>query len=566
MKTRVIASLLAVLMLSALFPAGAGAAPSYTEYELYVERPAAEAGSNYYHGAKFEPKTGAYLGIYAEGDEKMHDWNVGTYSGWYFGQVPRYTGRQHAAYMLYVHYDEPDAISHYASHFKAAKELGKAIQICIEPTNGLDEVQNDAHLRALAEQANDAGIPLLIRFASEFNDSGNSWHKDGPEKYIEKFRIVADAFHACAPNAAMAWVPNDWPIGSEDAYYPGDEYVDWVGVASYPVFYESGAPKQANTWMDRFHLLYEKYGARKPIFISEGAPSATVESHPEQNVTDAAQYEIRRFYAGAARRYPNLKLIIYWSEDESWGRLIHCQLSNNAALMDAYKSAIADPYYLGDFNTSSGVYYQKVAETTMKPQAEKLSCYVNDVKTRVAKACYYIDDTYVGEGCFPDYTASVNFAPYAGKTVSLRADFYNEQDAYVTAKTLKVAVGGGAAAPAASSPSVTVGGKAVAWTDAAPFIDANNRTMVPLRAVGDALGLKVEWNDAKREASFTDGAKTLYFPIDSATAHTGGGEEIKMDTAAVIVNDRTYAPVRYLAEFFGHTVEWDGKTSTVVIK
>jgi N-acetylmuramoyl-L-alanine amidase len=90
--------------------------------------------------------------------------------------------------------------------------------------------------------------------------------------------------------------------------------------------------------------------------------------------------------------------------------------------------------------------------------------------------------------------------------------------------------------------------------------------MVPLRAVGDALGLKVEWNDAKREASFTDGTKTLYFPIDSATAHTDGGEEIKMDTAAVIVNDRTYAPVRYLAEFFGHTVEWDGKTSTVVIK
>jgi hypothetical protein len=121
------------------------------------------------------------------------------------------------------------------------------------------------------------------------------------------------------------------------------------------------------------------------------------------------------------------------------------------------------------------------------------------------------------------------------------------------------------AAPAAAV-GVTVGGKPVPWTDAAPFIDENNRTMVPLRAVGDALGLTVGWDGAKREASFTDGAKTLYFPIDSSVARTGDGGTVRMDTAAVIVNDRTYAPVRYLAEFFGHTVDWDGATKTVIIK
>ena len=38
-----------------------------------------------------------------------------------------------------------------------------------------------------------------------------------------------------------------------------------------------------------------------------------------------------------------------------------------------------------------------------------------------------------------------------------------------------------------------------------------------------------------------------------------------MDTAAVIVNSRTYAPIRYLAEFFGYKVDWDGKTKTVLL-
>ncbi len=114
--------------------------------------------------------------------------------------------------------------------------------------------------------------------------------------------------------------------------------------------------------------------------------------------------------------------------------------------------------------------------------------------------------------------------------------------------------------------AVTVNGEPVQWSDAVPFIDTNSRTMVPLRAVADVLGLTVNWDGAKREASFSDGTKTIFFPIGGSAARTETGAAVKMDTAAVIVNDRTYAPVRYLAEFFGYTVGWDGKTRTVIIK
>lgn len=113
--------------------------------------------------------------------------------------------------------------------------------------------------------------------------------------------------------------------------------------------------------------------------------------------------------------------------------------------------------------------------------------------------------------------------------------------------------------------SVTVGGRTVTWIDAEPFIDANDRTMVPLRAVADAMSLDVNWDAAAREATFTNGSKTIYFPIDSTTARTGDGRTIQMDTAAVIANDRTYAPIRYLAEFFGYTVDWDAATKTVIL-
>ena len=112
---------------------------------------------------------------------------------------------------------------------------------------------------------------------------------------------------------------------------------------------------------------------------------------------------------------------------------------------------------------------------------------------------------------------------------------------------------------------VEVTGEAVIWTDAEPYIDTNSRTMTPFRVVGDALGLTIAWDSAAREASFSDGTRTIYFPIGSTAARTSEGTTVEMDTSAVIVNGRTYAPVRYLAQYFGYSVGWDAPTRTVKI-
>lgn len=142
-------------------------------------------------------------------------------------------------------------------------------------------------------------------------------------------------------------------------------------------------------------------------------------------------------------------------------------------------------------------------------------------------------------------------------------------------------------AQAAPTTKVSVQGEEVAWTDAQPFIDANNRTLVPLRPVANAMGLKVDWDPVSRIASFSkqgcfdDGTTfihTLDFTIDDAVAvwdtryfdedgslTEGGYSEIEMDTAAVVVGNRTYAPIRYLAEAFGYKVGWSEASRTVTL-
>lgn len=151
---------------------------------------------------------------------------------------------------------------------------------------------------------------------------------------------------------------------------------------------------------------------------------------------------------------------------------------------------------------------------------------------------------------------------------------------------------------------VTIDGELVVFTDAQPFVDSNNRTLVPLRAIGEAMGLEVEWDAELKTAAFArvydptleaapydadeDGNPEAYllseivaFEIDNSQAafgaHWMGVEEddadpyavveydIAMDTEAVILNARTYAPVRYLAEAFNYDVSWDQATQTVAL-
>lgn len=120
------------------------------------------------------------------------------------------------------------------------------------------------------------------------------------------------------------------------------------------------------------------------------------------------------------------------------------------------------------------------------------------------------------------------------------------------------------AAARAAEIKVCVGGRMVAWTDAAPFIEGS-RVMVPLSAVAALLGLSANWNAYTRTASFSDGQRSLTFPIGSYTAVASDGSVVQMDTPATIARNRTFAPIRYLAEFFGRQVSWDPATRTVSI-
>lgn len=92
----------------------------------------------------------------------------------------------------------------------------------------------------------------------------------------------------------------------------------------------------------------------------------------------------------------------------------------------------------------------------------------------------------------------------------------------------------------------------------------NDRTMVPLRAIFEALGAEVDWdNDTQTVIAMKDDV-TVTATIGSTKMYIDDEEKI-MDVAPMLLNGRTLVPVRFVAESFGCKVNWDEKENLVII-
>ena len=110
--------------------------------------------------------------------------------------------------------------------------------------------------------------------------------------------------------------------------------------------------------------------------------------------------------------------------------------------------------------------------------------------------------------------------------------------------------------------------EAIIWNehksnDVAPII-RNDRTMLPARFVAEALGADVEWNGDEQKVLITRGDITIEIYIDSDKAYVNGNE-LFLDSPAFVENDRTYTPVRFIAEALGAKVDWEEETKQVII-
>jgi len=323
--------MLVLSSLVAVFASGFTSKPAQSNYTLSVTKP--------YSGAKFEPAKGAYLSAYILQDEYIKA-NIDTFNDM--------TGKQHASFFKYVGYGQPFP----TKWVEEVKASGGVPHIAFEPNDGLDKVQDDDYLREWAQDAKASGVPIFLRYASEMNGTWTQYSGHSAE-YIEKWRLVYKIMKEEAPNVAMVWTVFTFPESTIMKFYPGDSYVDWVGVNIYNVVYHNDNIKQKSDKEDPLELLeyvYDNFSYKKPIQISEfGATHYTVTDGKEH--PDWAASKIKRLYDNLPTLFPRVKSIYYFDVNNlvnaPEGRRVNdYSITDDQTVLNAYKKSVSNSYYL----------------------------------------------------------------------------------------------------------------------------------------------------------------------------------------------------------------------------
>jgi hypothetical protein len=519
-----------------------------TTLEAYLAVPGNLASPQHFPAsvklAKFEPEYGMYIGMYSERDPGMQN---------YYTRSESIYGKNHAFYLAYTQWDKPFP----KQHALRAKEAGAALQVAWEPSGGLDKVADGSYLRRWAKDAKAAGIPIFLRFASEMNGSWTNWYGD-PEAYIRAFRLVHDVLAQDAPNVAMVWSPNDVPKFSMSPYYPGDDYVDWVGVSLYTEPYENGYGESmfATSPVERLDEIYKLYADRKPIMISETAVSHYA-NFKQEDVGDWAVMNLQRLFEIMPKKYPRLKAITYFNvnlkDTESGNNYL---LRDNEKMMAAYKQIIADPYYLTKVEQgstpSNGMTYSRIEENGLFAKKARVVPFVKIPDIHIGRLEYVLNGRALAVQKSAPYGIQLD-ADQAYEGSQLEIQVYNTSGQKVASKVFRVG----------SQVSVSIDGRDQHFEQMPVIVDGS--TLTPLRAIFEAMGAKVTWDANTLTASGTKGGTTVELTIGSRIAMVNG-KPVELEQPAALINGFTMAPARFIGEAFDGRVEWEGKTRTVQIR
>ena len=240
----------------------------------------------------------------------------------------------------------------YSPNLARVKRLGAVSLIKFSTQDYVyDETRKMADLRAIgrgvwdeyfvqaALSVREFGGPVFISINHEMNGNWYPYSQAYPGSrttsadYVAAWKRIVGIFRKNgANNVAWVWSPNVPDVGGIGyaAYYPGDDYVDWIGVSLY-----SG---NAATAMNE---IYGEYAEKKPFFITEWA-TAPEKNRYNPNFPGEVKW-VKNFFETLNQTYPRVKAISWFNWDQGDGDY---RLQRVPEQAQAYADDVAAPRYL----------------------------------------------------------------------------------------------------------------------------------------------------------------------------------------------------------------------------
>jgi beta-mannanase len=236
---------------------------------------------------------------------------------------------------------------------------------------GIIDGDFDESLIEWAQDAKNTNIPLMVEFGTEVNGDWFPWSglfngggeteeygdtniADGPERFRDAYKHIIDlfrnedvnnitwVFHVVPSDDVGDEIPRDVPWNKIENYYPGDDYIDWIGTSVY------GSIEPGNEWrtftdiMDIAYKELESVSTTKPFAILEFG----IIEDPEMGNKSEWLGDTLQLIENES--YPRIKAISYWNEkwNDDDDTLIDLTIHSSSETTEIYKELISSPFFI----------------------------------------------------------------------------------------------------------------------------------------------------------------------------------------------------------------------------
>jgi len=213
----------------------------------------------------------------------------------------------------------------------------------VQPAYSLQNIINgnfDAYITRWAQDSKAWGHPYFLRFAHEMNGNWNAWSEqvngNKPGQFVLAWRHVHDIFTRLGVyNVTWVWTPNiDYSTSTPlRELYPGDAYVNWVGMSGY-----NWGTLGGHVWQPFSSVFSQTYYdilniTSLPLMIAETA-STEIAGNKAGWITDA-------FVTQLPHNFPRIRAFVWFNEpkETNW------QIESSSSSQNAFSSAILSGVY-----------------------------------------------------------------------------------------------------------------------------------------------------------------------------------------------------------------------------